>query len=271
MMERMHPILIKFGNFAIYTYGLMMAIAFVVGISLARKEAERVGQDPEKIMDLCFYILVGAVIGSRLFYVMTDLRTYIADPVEIFRIWNGGLVFYGGFIMAVVVAVVFIRKTGMIFWQTADIMAPGLVIGQAIGRIGCFFAGCCYGKVCDLPWAVTFNNPDSLAPQGIPLHPTQLYSVLSNLSIFAVLWLVRKKTRYHGQLFWFYVLLYGITRSMVEIYRGDFRGAFFLNFFSISQVLGLSLALVAAVVLLLLPRIGSENKIRSAGDAGENH
>jgi phosphatidylglycerol:prolipoprotein diacylglycerol transferase len=254
MMERMHPILIKFGNFAIYTYGLMMAIAFIVGITLSRKEAERVGQDSEKILDLSFYILIGAVIGSRLFYVLTDPRTFLADPIEIFRIWNGGLVFYGGFIMAVVVAVVYVKKSGLSFWQTADIMSPGLAVGQAIGRIGCLFAGCCYGKVCDLPWAITFNHPDSLAPLGIPLHPTQLYSVFSDFSIFVALWLFRKKAWFPGQIFWLYVLLYGLTRPIVEIFRGDFRGSTVFDIFSISQAIGICLAVTAVVMLVLSGR-----------------
>ena len=253
-MERMHPILIKFGNFAIYTYGLMMAIAFILGITLARKEAERVGQDSEKILDLSFYILIGAVIGSRLFYVLTDPRTFLADPIEIFRIWNGGLVFYGGFIMAVVVAVVYVKKSGLSFWQTADIMSPGLAVGQAIGRIGCLFAGCCYGKVCDLPWAITFNHPDSLAPLGIPLHPTQLYSVFSDFSIFVALWLFRKKAWFPGQIFWLYVLLYGLTRPIVEIFRGDFRGSTVFDIFSISQAIGICLAVTAVVMLVLSGR-----------------
>lgn len=250
----MHPILIKFGNFAIYTYGLMMAIAFIVGITLSRKEAERVGQDSEKILDLSFYILIGAVIGSRLFYVLTDPRTFLADPIEIFRIWNGGLVFYGGFIMAVVVAVVYVKKSGLSFWQTADIMSPGLAVGQAIGRIGCLFAGCCYGKVCDLPWAITFNHPDSLAPLGIPLHPTQLYSVFSDFSIFVALWLFRKKAWFPGQIFWLYVLLYGLTRPIVEIFRGDFRGSTVFDIFSISQAIGICLAVTAVVMLVLSGR-----------------
>ncbi len=138
-MERMHPILIKFGNFAIYTYGLMMAIAFFVGITLARKEADRVGQDPEKIMDLSFYILIGAVIGSRLFYVFTDPRTFLSDPIEIFRIWNGGLVFYGGLIGSFAAGVIFIRwkkfqtnctlaqERPVIGWQWVKICRPQYV------------------------------------------------------------------------------------------------------------------------------------------------
>jgi len=251
-MGNMYPIIFRFGNFTVYLYGLMIATAFFVGISLARKEAVRMGQDPEKIVDLSFYILISAIIGSRIFYVMTDLDVFLADPVEIFRIWNGGLVFYGGFIMATIVAVIYMKITRMPLWQTADIMAPGLALGQSIGRIGCFFAGCCYGKICNLPWAVTFTNPNSLAPRGIPLHPTQIYSVISDFLIFAVLWFFRKKSRFHGQIFWLYVLLYGITRPIVEIYRGDFRGQTFFEIFSISQIIGAVMAVLAVIMMIIL-------------------
>ena len=251
-MGNMYPIIFRFGNFTVYSYGLMIATAFFVGISLARKEAVRMGQDPEKIVDLSFYILISAIIGSRIFYVMTDLDVFLADPVEIFRIWNGGLVFYGGFIMATIVAVIYMKINRMPLWQTADIMAPGLALGQSIGRIGCFFAGCCYGKICNLPWAVTFTNPNSLAPRGIPLHPTQIYSVISDFLIFAVLWFFRKKSRFHGQIFWLYVLLYGITRPIVEIYRGDFRGQTFFEIFSISQIIGAVMAVLAVIMMIIL-------------------
>ena len=251
-MGNMYPIIFRFGNFTVYSYGLMIATAFFVGISLARKEAVRMGQDPEKIVDLSFYILISAIIGSRIFYVMTDLDVFLADPVEIFRIWNGGLVFYGGFIMATIVAVIYMKINRMPLWQTADIMAPGLALGQSIGRIGCFFAGCCYGKICNLPWAVTFTNPNSLAPRGIPLHPTQIYSVISDFLRVAVLWFFRTKSRFLGQIFWLYVLLYGITRPIVEIYRGDFRGQTFFEIFSISQIIGAVMAVLAVIMMIIL-------------------
>ncbi|MGD9975900.1 MAG: prolipoprotein diacylglyceryl transferase [Desulfatirhabdiaceae bacterium] len=250
----MYPILFRFGNISLFTYGLMLAIAFLTGIMLAKKEAVRTGMDPDQIMDLSFYILISALLGARIFYILTDIKRFIHDPVEIIRIWNGGLVFYGGFIGAVIAAVIFMKKHSMPLLKTADIMAPGLVIGQAIGRIGCLFAGCCYGKVCDLPWAITFHHPESLAPLDIPLHPTQLYAVLAKTSIFVYLWLHRKKKRFDGELFWQYVFLYGLMRSAVEFFRGDFRGQTVMNVFSISQVIGLSLALLGAVMLAWLGR-----------------
>jgi len=247
----MFPVLLKIGPISIFTYGFFIAVGFLAGILLATKEAKRLGEDNEKIMDLCFYILVAAIIGSRLFYVATSPGMFLRDPVEILKIWNGGLVFYGGFIAALVTGVVFLKVKNIPVWKTADIMAPSVALAHFFGRIGCFFAGCCYGKYCDLPWAVTFNHPDSLAPTGIPLHPTQLYEALGNLAIFLFLFFFRKSKKYDGQLFWLYVLIYGIMRSFIEIFRADFRGEFFYDVLSISQVVGGFMAVVSLIMLFI--------------------
>ena len=250
----MYPTLLKFGKIAIYTYGLFIATGFLVGIILARKEARRLNENPESMIDLCFYILIAAIVGSRLFYVATNPETFLSDPLEIFRIWNGGLVFYGGFIAALLTAIVYLKNQNMDMWKAADMLTPSLSIGQFLGRLGCFFAGCCYGKTCDLPWAVTFNHPDSLAPLGVPLHPSQLYHALGNLVIFCILWFLRRRKKFNGQLFWIYVLLYGVARGFLEIFRGDFRGQTVLGFLSISQVIGGLMALTAVVMLVVLGR-----------------
>jgi phosphatidylglycerol:prolipoprotein diacylglycerol transferase len=126
-----------------------------------------------------------------------------------------------------------------------------VALAHFFGRIGCFFAGCCYGKYCDLPWAVTFNHHDSLAPTGIPLHPTQLYEALGNLAIFLFLFFFRKRKKHDGQLFWLYVLIYGITRSFIETFRADFRGEFFYGVLSISQVVGGFMAVVSLIMLFV--------------------
>lgn len=248
----MHPILLRLGRLTIYSYGFFIALGFLVGILLARLEAQRAGEDPEKIMDLSFYILVFAIIGSRLFYVATDPEMFRAAPLEILKLWKGGLVFYGGFIAALITALIYLKKKKMPWGKTADIIAPSLSVGQFIGRLGCFCAGCCYGKACDLPWAVTFTHPDTLAPIGIPLHPTQLYHAAGNLIIFTFLWFFRRRKKFDGQLFWLYVLLYGITRSFIEIFRGDFRGNPILGILSVSQVLGGTMAVIAVVMIILL-------------------
>ena len=250
----MHPVLLHFGKVTVYTYGFLIAVGFIVGILFAKKEAVRLGRDPEMVMDLSFYIIIAAIVGSRFFYVLTTPEIYLHDPLEIFKIWNGGLVFYGGFIMALATALFYVYAKGIPLWETADIFAPAIAIGQFFGRLGCFSAGCCYGKLCDLPWAVTFRHPDSLAPTGLPLHPSQLYHAGANLLIFSLLWGFRKKTQFKGQLFWIYVSLYGAVRSFLEIFRNDFRGHIFLGTFSVSQVIGVTMALTGICMLVFLNR-----------------
>ncbi len=250
----MHPVLIQFGKFTIYTYGFFVALGFLTAIFVARHEARRVGKNDEKIMDLSFWVVIGAVIGARLLYVLTVPEAFMDNPLEIFKLWNGGLVFYGGFIFATIVAMVYMKKHHMSVLQTADIIAPAIAIGHSIGRVGCFFAGCCYGRACQLPWAVTFTDPDSLAPTGVQLHPTQLYAVLGNLMIFIFLMLFRPYKKFAGQLFLLYIMIYGLTRSLIEVFRDDFRGDFLFGVLSVSQSIGLSLAAGAAVLLVVLSK-----------------
>lgn len=248
----MHPILFRLGPFTLHTYGVFVAAAFLAAIGFSLKEARRVGEDPSKILDLSFYMIIAALVGSRVLYVVINAETFLKDPLETIKIWNGGLVFYGGFLGACLTAVWYVRKEGLSAWKTADILAPSIALGQGIGRIGCFFAGCCYGKPCDLPWAVTFSNVKSLAPQGVALHPTQLYSSLNGLAIFLLLVVMRRYKAFHGQLFWVYVLLYGVTRSLIEIFRGDERGTIVHGLASTSQFIGILMMCAAVVMLFLL-------------------
>ncbi|OEU84435.1 MAG: prolipoprotein diacylglyceryl transferase [Desulfobacterales bacterium S5133MH4] len=250
----MHPVLFRIGPLTLHTYGVFVATAFLSAIALAVREARREGEDANKILDLCFYVLVAAIVGSRILYVLVNWSAFRHDPFEIVRIWHGGLVFYGGFIGAFLVAVWYIKRKGLSFLKTVDIIAPSLAFGQFVGRIGCFFAGCCYGKICDLPWAVTFAHPESLAPKGVPLHPTQLYSSINGLLIYlALVWLRRVKA-FEGQIFWTYVLLYAVTRSIIECFRGDDRGMFVEGMVSTSQLIGVIMAVTAIGMMIMLKR-----------------
>ncbi len=255
----MHPLLLSLGPVKIYTYGFCVALAFYVGVVLAGRSAERVGIPKERIQDLAFVLLLSSIVGARLFYVLTNLDTFMADPLEIVRFWNGGLVFYGGFIVATVAGIVYMKKHGMPLWRTGDALAPSLALGHAIGRLGCLFAGCCYGRVCDLPWAMTFTHPGSLAPTGIALHPTQLYATFANLALFGALMMFRRRIRFDGQLFWLYVLLYGIVRSILETFRGDERGGELLATLSVSQSIGFAMGVVAIVMLIRLSSAKKES------------
>jgi phosphatidylglycerol:prolipoprotein diacylglycerol transferase len=245
----MHPILITFGPLTLYTYGLFIALGFLCGISLAVVLARREGLDPQQITDLSFYLILAAIIGSRLLYVLLNYQYYSTNPWAILQIWEGGLVFYGGLIGAASTGFIYIKSKGLNIWQVGDIFAPVIALGQAIGRWGCFFAGCCYGKPTSLPWAITFHDPASLAPIDIPLHPTQLYSSLKDLTIFALLMFMRPKKRFHGQLFWSYVLLYSTFRFLVEFFRGDPRGTVLGGLLSTPQALGIPLFILAIIML----------------------
>ncbi|RJP95150.1 MAG: prolipoprotein diacylglyceryl transferase [Desulfobacteraceae bacterium] len=250
----MHPILFTFYGITVHTYGFFLALAVLAAIFIAKREAVRLGVDPDKIVDACFYVVVAAIVGSRLFYVATNPEAFISAPLEIFKIWNGGLVFYGGFIGAVAVVLVFFKIHHLPLGKCADIAAVALPLGHFLGRMGCFFAGCCYGKTCDLPWAITFRDPDSLAPLNIPLHPTQIYESGANLMVFLLLFAFRKSKKYDGQLFWVYMAMYGINRTIIETFRADFRGATFFHLLSISQTIGLCFAAAAVVMLIILGR-----------------
>jgi phosphatidylglycerol:prolipoprotein diacylglycerol transferase len=227
-------------------------MAFLMGIGLALKEARRVGEDPNKVLDLAFYMLIASIIGSRMLYVLVNWPMFKDDLLEVFRLWHGGLVFYGGFIGALLTALWYVKREGLQLWKTADIIAPSIAFGQFVGRIGCFFAGCCYGKVCELPWAVTFTHAESLAPKGVPLHPTQIYGSLIALLIFLTLTALKRIKKFEGMLFWTYVLLYGMARSVLEFFRGDDRGMLIQNMISTSQLIGVIMALLAVVMLIVL-------------------
>ena len=247
----MHPVLFKLGPVVVHTYGAFMALAFLMAMVISKREARIYGEDPEKIADLIFYILVWGVIGARLFYVGVNLSWFVKHPVEIVKVWEGGLVFYGGFIGGLGAAVFCIRRRGMMFWRSIDILTPALPFGHFLGRLGCFNAGCCYGKTCELPWAVSFSDKLSLAPLNTPLHPSQLYEAGANLLLFGLIMGVRKKTRFSGQLFWGYVVAYGVIRSVLEFFRGDERGDFVLGL-SPAQQVGVTLCVVGVLMLGVL-------------------
>jgi phosphatidylglycerol:prolipoprotein diacylglycerol transferase len=229
-------------------------MAFLSAIALALREARSLGQDPSKILDLCFYMVLAAIVGSRVLYVLVNWPVFREDPFEIVRIWHGGLVFYGGFIGAVMTALWYMRRHRLPFLRTADILSPSVAFGQFVGRIGCFFAGCCYGTPCELPWAVTFTHPESLAPKGVALHPTQIYSSLNALFIFLVLVGLKRIKGFEGRTFFVYIFLYGVTRFVLEHFRGDDRGVFLHGMLSTSQLLGLIMAAGAIIMIIVLRR-----------------
>ena len=258
----MHPVLFHIGKVTLYSYGFMIAVGILAGLFLARRQAAQEGIDQDKIIDIAFYIIVAALIGSRLLFVLMNLGEYAAPPLDILKIWQGGLVFYGGLFPAAATGVWYIKKIGPPPLPEADIFAPSLAIGHAFGRIGCFLAGCCYGEACALPWAVTFTDARTLAPPGIPLHPTQLYSAFGLLLLFAFLLFLRKKKSFQGELFWTYLFCYAVGRFFLEFLRGDDRGSILGGLLSTTQAISIPLAGISVVIFLYLRGRGQKKHDR---------
>jgi len=247
----MYPILLDIGSMKLYTYGFFLALGFITAIWFTKRNARFYGISHQNVSDLFFTILVAAILGARLLYVVINFGDYKDNFLDVFKIWNGGLVFFGGFIAAFLAAVMFCRIKKLEVWKTADVLAPGLALGHSVGRFGCLFAGCCYGKACDLPIAITFTNPAGLAPLHTALHPTQLYMVGTNFVLFLILLAIQKRKRFTGMVFLSYVMLYSLFRAIVEYFRGDFRGDFIFEFISLSQGIGLVVSCVALIFMII--------------------
>ena len=248
----MHPYLVRLGPFRLPAYGVFVSMGFFLAAYLAGKRAPREGIERDSIYDLAFWILLSGVLGARLYFVLQHLGEFASSPVSILFVWRGGLAIIGGIVAGAAGAVAYCRIKGLPLFKTLDIVAWALPLAQAVGRIGCFFAGCCYGKPCSLSWAVVFKNPDSLAPIGVPLHPTQLYHMFSNLLVFFVLSLVYRRKSFEGQILSLYLMLYSVGRFIVEFFRGDNRG--FWGPLSVPQWLCVGMFLVGAALYFALRR-----------------
>jgi phosphatidylglycerol---prolipoprotein diacylglyceryl transferase len=245
---KVFPILFHVGSFPVHSYGFFVAAGFLLGIGLAVKEARRKKIPAEKILDLSFYIILSAIVGSRLLFVIINYPYYLEHPLDFFKVWEGGLVFYGGLILSFLTGLWIIRKQKLPFWETADLMAPSIAIGQVFGRLGCFAAGCCFGKATNRFWGVAFNHSDSLAPTGIALHPTQLYEALAALIIFIILWVLRDKQKFAGMIFLYYLFLYSLGRWVLEFYRGDNRGTLLGGSWSDTQYISIFLVFFSIIL-----------------------
>lgn len=252
----MYPILFRLGGLTFYAYGVFLTLGIVVAGSLAILKIREKGLPIpfEKVVDLFFYSLLSAVVGSRALFVLINFDAYRQNPLAIFKLWEGGLVFYGGLLLAVGVSVGYVYWSRLPLWKLFDLVSPLLALGLFFGRIGCFFAGCCYGRETSLPWAVIFRDPNSLARLNVPLHPTQLYDAANGLAIFLFLSWKGKSKAFDGQVFFLFLLLYSMTRFFIEILRGDPRGFLLKDLFSTSQAIGILLAIFAVFMLFLLKR-----------------
>lgn len=268
----MYPVLFRIGDFAITSFGVMMALSFLVGGWITSKELQRRGENPEIAWEVVWYAAIGGVLGARLYYLLLTWPQTVANPWAAITS-RGGLVWYGGFIGATLLIYWRLRRNRLPIPIIADAIAPALAVAYAVGRLGCFLVGDDYGRPTDLPWGIAFPNgaPPSTAinlrtqfgveiPPGIPgdtvlrVHPTQLYEIAMSLIIFAIIWRLRERIAPAGALFCIYIGLAGVERFIVEIFRAkDDR---FFGVFTMAQVISIALSLagVAGAVYLLSRR-----------------
>ncbi len=219
----MQPILLQIGPVTIYSYGFFIAAALLIGLAFALRQARIMGLESQLGPELGFYLILASIVGARLLYVVLQPEQFLDQPLSILMFWEGGMEFFGGVAGAIAAGVFYLRRKGQPVWRWADSFAPGIALGLGVGRIGCFMAGCCYGKPTQLPWGVTFTHPLSLAPLQVPLHPTQLYHSLSGFLILLILLVTGRKLKEPGQLFGLFFVCYGVLRFVVEFYRDDMR------------------------------------------------
>ena len=309
----MHPILLDLhvdipllGPLNFPAYFTMLTLSFGLGMWMTWREAPRLGMDRERVLDLCLWGVVWAIIGSRVLHIIADghfmeyvhlctdpmsvaateakvavcntsqecgfeyvcnLATHTCHPprdcLRMVKVWQGGMAFYGGFVFGAAFGLCYAHKHALGMWKMADLAAPWIAFGLALTRMGCFLGGCCFGKVCDLPWGAHFPRHSTVwraqldahlitnKAAALPVHPTQLYLAALNLLTFVVLYrIIRPRKRFDGQIFLWLLIMKGVFRSFVEIFRDDERGVFFGGLASTSQLI--SIPLVAAGVVLLV-------------------
>lgn len=253
----MHPILFEIGGFPVYTYGVLLAAAYLLGLQFALMRARTRGLDPNRVMDLGIWVIVSALVGAKALLLIVDFDTFRDRPSELWTLLRSGGVFYGGLIAAVAVALWYLRVHRMPMWTVTDVFAPGIALGHVIGRMGCLFAGCCFGRRTDVPWAITFTDRYAAENVGTPLnvalHPTQLYEAGAELLILGFLLLLERRGRsFPGRTFWSYMLFYGVSRFVIEFYRGDSRGM--IGALSTSQFVSLVIVPLSIIMLFFLSR-----------------
>lgn len=252
----MHPILFTiplFGGLAVHTYGVMAATGFLAGMWWAGYDARRRGYNPNLVMDLVFYMILTGIVVSRLHYiVVTDPGMFLRAPLDVLKIWQGGITFYGGVIGGILAVIFYVWRHHLSFFDYADIIVPGVSIGHAFGRMGCLMAGCCHG----LPtpagawYGITYPaGVESLAPAGVSLYPTQPMEALGEVLIFLFLVWRGRHQKFSGQIFALYIMVYALLRFLLEYLRGDTdRGWWVEPYVSTSQGIAIGMFALGLVI-----------------------
>lgn len=241
------------------TYGILLVLGMLAGLWIVTRQARKAGLAPDTISDMAVYAIIAGLIGAKVMLLIVEWPFYSRNPRELLSLFQSGGVFYGGLLGAIPVAFWYARRHHLDGWKTADVLAPGVVVGQAVGRLGCFMAGCCYGRPTDVPWAVTFTdlyaNRNVGTPLDTPLHPTQIYESLACFLILGILLWMAPRKRFHGQVVLAYVSLYAVARFVIERFRGDaIRGFVLGGRLSTSQAIAIAMIVAVALVLPYLVR-----------------
>ena len=267
-----HPIAVKLGPLPIHWYGVMVALGFLAGLWTASRRGLRDGIAAEKILDLGPWLILGAILGARTLYVTSYWREQFAGkPIwEVFMIQHGGLVFYGGLMGASLACILYVRLKKLPLWKVADVLAPSIALGYVFGRIGCLMYGCCYGRVCHLPWAVRFppgslafdqqraeGTLDPSATQSLPVHPTQIYESLLNLGLYVALEYLYHRKKFDGQVFATYLVCYAVLRSFVEMFRGDYPQLYLGGWATPAHLVSIMILVAGLILLRVLSRLTS--------------
>jgi len=255
------PEIFHWGPIHVRSYGLMLAIAFLVGTWIALREAKRLQLDEDRLVTVILVALVAGVLGARAMYVIEHVEQFRREWGSVLALWQGGLTLYGGVVAGAAAALFTARRLALPMWAVADAMTPSLALGMLFGRVGCFLNGCCYGHPTSMPWGVVFP-PDSFAGLEFgtaPVHPSQLYFAAAGLVLFALLWAVRTRIRTHGVLFWTFIALFAITRIPLDLTRAYEPTAqlFLVGGWPVteSQVMSLTMMLFAALMIVRLRRM----------------
>jgi len=257
----MYPVIVQLGTFELRSYGIIVALSFLLGLWLSAREAKRNGLDPVLVQDFALYALLGGIIGARLYFVVFSNPAYfLQKPWEIVAVWHGGISIVGALLGGFLTALWYCRKKQLPFWRFADTLAPGVALGQAAGVIACLLNGDSYGKRADVAWAITYTNPRAMAPLNVPLHPVEIYEMAAYLLVFLLVWQTRGKTKTPGFAFLTYLAGYGAARFAVEFFRGN--PAIFAWGIPAAQVFGVMLVLAAIAGFYVLGEAsGSRRKL----------
>jgi phosphatidylglycerol:prolipoprotein diacylglycerol transferase len=240
----MYPVLIQVGTFELRSYGVIVALSFLLGLWVSTSEAKRNGIDPALIQDFAFYAVVGGIIGARIYFVFFSNPSYfLQNPWEIVAIWHGGIGIIGALVGGLLTALWYCRRRKLSFLRLADTLAPGVALGQAAGIVACLLNGDSYGKPTDVVWAITYTDPRAMAPLNIALHPVEIYEMAAYFLVFVLVWGTRTKYRTVGFSFLTYLAGYGAARFAVEFFRGN--PAIFAWGVPAAQVFGVALILAA--------------------------